>query len=80
LHLFDVELQLMDIDSCKDVFDLPKRLIIIVFSLHLREPPVLNLSMLSFISLTYIVLHYDFQFLYLIAFIEFISGWQSCDS
>jgi hypothetical protein len=49
--------------------------IIIVFSLHLREPLVLDLAMLSFISLPYTVLHHDFQFFCLIAFSEFISGW-----
>jgi hypothetical protein len=80
LHSSDVELQLMDIDSCKDVSGLLEQVIIIVFSLHLGEPLVLDLAMLSFISLSYIVLHHDFQFLCLIAFIEFISGWQSCDS
>jgi hypothetical protein len=48
--------------------------IIIVFSLHLREPLVLDLVMLSFISLPYTVLHHDFQFFCLIAFSEFISG------
>jgi hypothetical protein len=75
LHLSDVELQLMDIDSCKDMFGLPKRVIIIVFSLHLGEPLVLDLAMLSFISLPYIVLHHNFQFLCLIAFSEFMSVW-----
>jgi hypothetical protein len=49
--------------------------IIIVFSLHMGEPLVLDLAMLSFISLLYIVLHHDFQFFCLIAFSEFISGW-----
>jgi hypothetical protein len=49
--------------------------IIIVFSLHLGEPLVLDLAMLSFISLPYTVLHHDFQFFCLIAFSEFISGW-----
>jgi hypothetical protein len=51
-----------------------EQVIIIVFSLHLGEPLVLDLAMLSFISLPYTVLHHDFQFLCLIAFIEFISG------
>ena len=46
LHLSDVELQLMDIDSCKDMFGLLKRVIIIVFSLHLGEPLVLYLAMI----------------------------------
>jgi hypothetical protein len=49
--------------------------IIIVFSLHLGEPLVLDLAMLSFISLPYTVLHHNFQFLCLIAFSEFKSGW-----
>jgi hypothetical protein len=48
--------------------------IIIVFSLHLGELLVLDLAMLSFISLPYTVLHHNFQFLCLIAFSEFISG------
>jgi hypothetical protein len=60
LHLSDVEFQLTDVDSCKDMFGLPKRVIIIVFSLHLREPLVLDLTILSFISLPYIFLHHDF--------------------
>jgi hypothetical protein len=47
----------------------------IVFSLHLGEPLVLDLAMLSFISLPYTVLHHNLQFLYLIAFSEFILGW-----
>jgi hypothetical protein len=47
-----------------------EQVIIIVFSLHLREPLVLDLAMLSFISLPYTVLHHDFQFLCLIAFIS----------
>ena len=75
LHLSNVELQLMDIGSCKYIFGLPKRVIIIVFSLHLREPLVLGLAMLSFISLPYTVLYHDFQFFWLIAFSEFILGW-----
>ena len=49
--------------------------LIIVFSLHLGELLVLDLAMLSFISLPYIVLHHSFQFLCLISFSEFISGW-----
>ena len=49
--------------------------IIIVFSLHLGESLVLDLAMLSFISLPYTVLHHDFQFFCLIAFSEFLSGW-----
>jgi hypothetical protein len=44
--------------------------IIIIFSLHLREPLVLDLAMFSFISLSYTVLHYDFQFFCLIASIS----------
>jgi hypothetical protein len=75
LHLSDVELQFMDIDSCKDMFGLPKRVIIIIFSFHLGEPLVLDLAMLSFISLPYTVLYHNLQFLYLIAFSEFMSGW-----
>jgi hypothetical protein len=67
-------------DSCRDMSGLLEQVIIIVFSLHLGEPQVLDLAMLSFISLSYIVLHHDFQFLCLTAFIEFISGWQSCDA
>ena len=54
--------------------------IIIVFSLHLGEPLVLDLTMLAFISRPYIVLHHNFHFLCLIDFSEFRSGWQSCDS
>jgi hypothetical protein len=75
LHSSDVELQLMDIDSCKYMSGLLERAIIIVFSLHLGEPLVLDLAILSFISLPYIVLHDNFQFLCLIAFSELISGW-----
>jgi len=37
--------------------------IIIVFSLLVGEPLVLDLAMLSFISLPYTVLHHNFQFL-----------------
>jgi hypothetical protein len=48
---------------------------IIVFSLHLGELLVLDLAMISFISLPYIVIHHNFQFLCFIAFSEFISGW-----
>jgi hypothetical protein len=62
--------------SCRGMSGLPKRAIIIVFSLHMGEPLVLDLAMLSFISLLYTVLHHNFQF-YLIAF---ILGWYSCDS
>jgi hypothetical protein len=46
--------------------------IIMVFSLHLGELLVLDLAMFSFISLPYIVLHHNFQFLCLIYFSEFI--------
>jgi hypothetical protein len=46
-----------------------EQVIIIVFSLHLGEPLVLDLAMLSFISRSYTVLHHDFQFFCLIAFI-----------
>jgi hypothetical protein len=42
--------------------------IIIVFSLPLREPLVLDLTMLSFISLPYTVFHHDFQFFLLDCF------------
>ena len=49
--------------------------IIIVLSLHLVEPLVLDLTMLSFTSIPYTVLHHNFQFLCLIAFSEFILGW-----
>jgi hypothetical protein len=52
--------------------DIMTHVIIIVFSLHLGEPLVLDLAMLAFI---YIVLHHNFEFLCLIAFSEFISGW-----
>jgi hypothetical protein len=52
-----------------------EQVIIIVFSLHLEEPLVLDFAMLSFISLLYTVLHHDLKFFYLIAFIEFILGW-----
>ena len=64
--------------SCRGMSGL--QAIIIVFSIHLGEPLVMDLTMLSFISLPYIVLHHTFQFLCLISFSEFISGWQSCDS
>jgi hypothetical protein len=47
-----------------------EQVIIVVFSLHLREPLALDLAMLSFISLPYTVLHHDFQFFCLIAFIS----------
>jgi hypothetical protein len=36
--------------------------IIIVFSLHLGEPLVLDLAMLPFISLPYTILHHNFHF------------------
>ena len=75
LHLSDVELQLMDIDSCKDMFGSLKWVIIIVFSLHLGEPLVLDLTMLAFISLPYTILYFIFHFLFLIYFSEFRSGW-----
>jgi hypothetical protein len=52
--------------------------IIIVLSLHLGEPLVLDLTMIIFISLPYIVLHHNFQFLCLISFSEFRSGWWCC--
>jgi hypothetical protein len=52
-----------------------EQVIIIVFSLHLGERLVLDLAIISFMSLSYIVLHHNFQFLCLIAFSEFISGW-----
>jgi hypothetical protein len=79
LYSSDVELQLMDVvdDIMTHVeisSGLLEQVIIIVFSLHLGEPLVLDLAMLSFISLPYTVLHHDFQFLCLIAFIEFTSG------
>jgi hypothetical protein len=58
LHSSDVELQPMDIAD--DIMThvevcmvLLERVIIIVFSLHLGEPLVLDLAMLSFISLPY---------------------------
>jgi hypothetical protein len=51
-----------------------EQVVIIVFSLHLGGPLVLDLVMLLFMSLPYIVLHYDFQFFCLIAFSEFISA------
>ena len=54
--------------------------IIIVLSLHLGEPLVLDITMLSFISLPYTVLHQNFHFFYLIASKRFISSWQSYDS
>jgi hypothetical protein len=49
-----------------------EQVIIIVFSLHLGEPLVLDLAMLAFI---YTVLHHNFKFLCLIDFSVFISGW-----
>ena len=51
--------------------------IIIVFSLHLGEPMVLDIAMLLFICLPYTVLHHDFQFFYLISFSEFVLGWYN---
>ena len=42
-------------DSCRDMSGLLEQIIIIVFSLHLGEPLVLDLAMLSFISLSYTV-------------------------
>jgi uncharacterized membrane protein len=48
--------------------------IIIVLSLHLGEPLVLDLAMLSFISLPYTVLH-NFHFFCLIASRGFRSSW-----
>jgi hypothetical protein len=64
-------------DSCSDMSGVPEQVIIIVFSLHLGGSLVLDLAMLSFIGFPYTVLHHDFQFFCLIAFSEFISGWQS---
>ena len=60
---------------CRGVFGLLEQAIIIVFSLHLGEPLVLDLAMLTFISLSYTILHHNFQYLCLTAFSEFISGW-----
>jgi hypothetical protein len=79
LHSSDVEFRLMDVaDNIMTYIEISlvylEQSIIIVFSLHLREPLVLDLVMLSFISLPYTVLHHDFQFFCLIAFSEFISG------
>jgi hypothetical protein len=48
--------------------------VIIVFCFHLGKHFVLDLAMLSFVSLPYTVLHHDFQFFCLVAFSEFISG------
>jgi hypothetical protein len=77
LHLSDVEFQLMDVadDLYRDKSGVLEQSIIIFFSLHLGEPLVLDLAMLSFIGSPYTVFHHDFQFFYLIAFSEFISGW-----
>jgi hypothetical protein len=79
LHSSNVELQLMDVaDDIMTHVEISlvylEQVIIIVFSLHLGEPLVLDLAMLLFISLPHTVFHHDFQFLCLIAFIEFISG------
>jgi hypothetical protein len=57
LHLSDVELQLMDVaDDIMTYIEIMsgvlEQSIIIVFSLHLGEPLVLDLAMLSFISHT----------------------------
>ena len=55
-------------DSCRGMSSLLERVIIIVFSLHLEEPLVLDLAMISFISLPYTILHHNFQFICLISF------------
>jgi hypothetical protein len=65
----------MDVADNRDKSGVLEQSIIIVFSLHLGEPLVLDLAMLLFISLPYTVLHHDFQFFCLIAFSEFISSW-----
>jgi hypothetical protein len=49
--------------------------IIIVFSLHLGELLVMDLTMFAFIILPYAVLHQTFHLLCLISFGQFISGW-----
>jgi hypothetical protein len=49
--------------------------IIIVLSLHLGEPLVMYLTMLSFISFPYIVLHHNFHFFCLIASRGFRLSW-----
>ena len=77
LPLSDVKLQPMDIaddimahvEVCLVYLE---QKIIIVFSLHLGELLVLDLAILTFISLPYVVLH---QFLCLISLSEFRSGW-----
>jgi hypothetical protein len=61
--------------SCRGISGLLEQAIITVFSLHLGEPLVLDLAMLTFISLPYTVLHHNFQFLCLISFSEFRSEW-----
>jgi hypothetical protein len=50
--------------------------IIIVLSLHLGEPLVLDLAMFSFISLPYTVLHHNFHFFCLIVSRRFKSSWS----
>jgi hypothetical protein len=75
LHSSDVEFLLMDVADNRDKSGVLEQSIIIVFSLHLGEPLVLDLAMILFISLPYTILHHDFQFFYLISFSEFISSW-----
>jgi hypothetical protein len=48
--------------------------IIIVLSLHLGEALVLDLTILTFMRLPYIVLHINLHFLFLIYFSEFRLG------
>jgi hypothetical protein len=44
-------------DIARGISDLLEKVVVIVFSLLLEEPLVLNLSMLPFISLFHILLH-----------------------
>jgi hypothetical protein len=50
----------MDVVDNRDKSGVLEQSIIIVCSLHLGEPLVLDLAMLLFISLPYTVLHHDF--------------------
>jgi hypothetical protein len=55
LQCFTCKLQLMDI--VRGIFGLLEQVVVVVFSLLLGEPLVLNLAMLPFISIFHIFLH-----------------------
>jgi hypothetical protein len=66
-------------DTTIGIFGLLEQVFFIAFSLLLEEPLVPNLEILPFISLsqfiTYIVLHHNFHFLFLISLSGFKPWW-----